>query len=151
MQLVLQCYCCHLCVCVCECVWASVIRRSVMQRCWSSSNFLFSHPFCVSKMQDCINYACYFLFCAARSGGALSDAMIRLFVDLSVLSICWSHLSQLVRLGQQGTQCLGQLIASRMSIPLATHLFSRSPHIFCAFCPVPKEGGQQVKSRISEY
>ena len=144
MQLVLQCYCCHLCVCVCECVWASVIRRSVMQRCWSSSNFLFSHPFCVSKMQVCINYACYFLFVPPTvGGGALSDAMIRPFVGLSVLSICWSHLSQLV--------CLGQLIASRMSIPVATHQFSRSSHIFCAFFPVPKEGGQQVKSRISEY
>ena len=25
----------------------------------------------------------------------------------------------------------------RTSIPLATHQFSRSPHIFCVFCPVP--------------
>jgi len=108
----------------------------------------------VLRQQDARLYKlCMLLsFCATRSGGgALSDAMIRPFVDLSLLSICWSHLSQLVCLGQQGTQCLGQLIASRMSIPVATHQFSRSPHIFCAFYPVPKEGGQQVKSRISEY
>jgi len=102
----------------------------------------------VLRQQDASLYKlCMLLsFCAARSGeagGALSDAMIRPFVGLSVLSICWSHLSQLV--------CLGQLIASRMSIPVATHQFSRSSHIFCAFFPVPKEGGQQVKSRISEY
>jgi len=123
-----------------------------MQRCWSSSNFLFSHPFCVSKMQDCINYACYFLFVLPAVGVGWGIKRCHdPSVGLSVLSICWSHLSQLVRLGQQGTHCLGQLIASRMSIPVATHLFSRSPHIFCAFCPVPKEGGQQVKSRISEY